>query len=200
MTNHTESSTTGYAAGGDDVGADTAESRARSAASETGKAAWEEAQAQFEQQRSFVADQANKIASALHNMAKEFDDQDQHTFSNYTDRLASYSDALSNNLRDKDLNYFVDEARSISRRQPLLFVGGAIAAGFVLARFLRSSATTQQPAHRPDMVPTSRTSHYDAPPAQEPSPALGTGASRNGHTDTPTGKRPRTDPPSDGIF
>lgn len=200
MTNHTESSNAGYAAGGDDVGADTAESRARNAASETGNAAWEEAQAQFEQQRSFVAEQANKVASALHNMAREFDQQDQHAFSNYTNRLASYSDALSEKLRDKDLNYFVDEARSISRRQPLLFVGGAIAAGFVLARFLRSSAAPQQPAHRPDSVPTSRTGHYDAPATQAPSPALGTGARRTGHTDAPIGKRPRTDPPSDGIF
>lgn len=200
MTNHTESSTTGYAEGGDDVGADTAESRARSAASETGKAAWEEAQAQFEQQRSFVAEQANKVASALHNMAREFDHQDQHAFSNYTNRLASYSDSLSEKLRDKDLNYFVDEARSISRRQPLLFVGGAIAAGFVLARFLRSSAAPEQPAQRQDAVPTSRAGHYDAPPPQTPSPALGTGASRTGHTDAPIGKRPRTDPPSDGIF
>jgi hypothetical protein len=163
MTDHTESSATEGSTGGANKGARSTESRARDAASDTGKAAWGEAQSQFAQQSSFAADQTDKVSAVLHNMADEFDQQDQHTFSNYTNQLAGYSDSLSEKLREKDLNYFVDEARNISRRQPALFMGGAIAAGFVLARFLRSSSETEKTASEPDSAPTTHTGVYDAP-------------------------------------
>ncbi|MCA1772336.1 MAG: hypothetical protein LC677_06885 [Halomonas sp.] len=46
-----------------------------------------------------------------------------------------------NNIgRDKDLRSVCDDARSFSRREPALFIGGVIAAGFLVSRFLRSSS------------------------------------------------------------
>ena len=156
MTDQTESSATEGPAGRDKNGARSTESRARDAASDTGKAAWEEVQSQFAQQSSFAADQTDKVSAVLRNMADEFDQQDQHTFSNYTHHLAGYSDSLSEKLREKDLSYFVDEARNVSRRQPALFMGGAIAAGFVLARFFRSSAEAQNAEPGRDSAPTSK--------------------------------------------
>lgn len=192
MTDHTESSTTEGSASGDKKGARSTESRARDAASDTGKAAWGEAQSQFSKQSSFAADQTDKVSTVLHNMADEFDQQDQHTFSNYTNQLAGYSDALSEKLREKDLNYFVDEARNISRRQPALFMGGAIAAGFVLARFLRSSSETENTASEPESAPAKHSGVYDAASNSNAEPAHLRGA--ESHEPDVTDTRTQYDP------
>jgi hypothetical protein len=44
----------------------------------------------------------------------------------------------------------------LARSQPLLFLGGAIAAGFALSRFLKSSARSPEPEQQPltpDLAP-----------------------------------------------
>lgn len=122
--------------------------RARETADNVKDAAWKQAQSQYEQQSGFAAEQTEKLASALRRMADEFDHQHQPAFSGYATKLADYSDSMSGKLRGKDLNSIVDEVQEIGRRQPALVVGGAIAAGFLLARFLRSSQAPSQ-SNRP---------------------------------------------------
>jgi len=59
---------------------------------------------------------------------------------------------LSGTLRNKDLDGMVRDAESFARRQPLVFFGAAMAAGFLAVRFLKSSseATQPPPADRAD--------------------------------------------------
>ena len=115
------------------------QARARETADNVKNTAWKQAESQYQQQSGFVAEQAEKIASALRNMGEEFEHQDQRAFSGYAKTLAGYSDTLSDNLREKDLSQVMREAQDFGRRQPALVVGGAVATGFLLARFLRSS-------------------------------------------------------------
>lgn len=49
-------------------------------------------------------------------------------------------DGLSDNLSNRNVNELIDSAAQLARTQPALFFGGSIAAGFALARFLKSSA------------------------------------------------------------
>ena len=55
-------------------------------------------------------------------------------------------EGLSDNLANRDVNDLVDAAVRLARAQPVLFVGGSVAAGFALARFLKSSARQRQAA------------------------------------------------------
>ena len=50
-------------------------------------------------------------------------------------------DGLSSNVRSRNVNELVISTTELARAQPILFIGGAIAAGFVLSRFLKSSSS-----------------------------------------------------------
>ena len=54
-------------------------------------------------------------------------------------------ESLSDNLSNRNVNELIDSAAQLARAQPALFIGGSIAAGFALARFLKSSGR-QRPA------------------------------------------------------
>ena len=47
---------------------------------------------------------------------------------------------FSSYLRDHDMNDVVRDAESYARREPLVFLGAAFAAGFIAARFLKASS------------------------------------------------------------
>ena len=117
--------------------------RGRETADELKGAARQQAEGLFSQQRDTVADQAEGISSAFRKMADEFDNQEQPLFSSYAKSVAGCTDNVSQRLREKDLGGLVEQAQDYSRRQPALYFGGAVAAGFLLARFLRSSSERQ---------------------------------------------------------
>ncbi len=52
---------------------------------------------------------------------------------------ASSVEKLSDNIRSRDVDTLVHEIRDVARSQPALFFGGAVAAGFAFARFMKSS-------------------------------------------------------------
>ncbi len=49
-------------------------------------------------------------------------------------------DGPSDNLSSRSVNELMDSAAGLARAEPALFIGGSVAAGFALARFLKSSA------------------------------------------------------------
>ena len=54
--------------------------------------------------------------------------------------------SLSDNLSNRNVDELVDAAVRLARAQPALFVGGSVAAGFALARFLMSSGRNGRPS------------------------------------------------------
>lgn len=108
-------------------------------------AARQQARGLFDRQKDAAAEQADKLSTVLRKTAKEFDEQQQPYFSQCVSDLASRTGTLSQRLRDRDLDSLMDQARDYSRRQPAMFVGGAVLAGFMLSRFLRSSSENQPP-------------------------------------------------------
>ncbi|SDN67341.1 hypothetical protein [Vreelandella arcis] len=112
----------------------------RETAHEVGEAAQHQAESYFSQQRDYAADQSHKLTGALQKMADEFDNQQQPYLSKPARKLADSTERFSKKLRDKDLRSVCEEAQNFSRREPALFIGGVIAAGFLVSRFLRSSS------------------------------------------------------------
>lgn len=113
--------------------------QARQTTDEVKHAARQQAEGLLDRQKDAAAEQAEKLSTVLRKMADEFDQQQQPYFSGCVSNLARRSDVLSQRLRERDLDSLVNQAKDYSRRQPALFVGGAIAAGFLISRFLRSS-------------------------------------------------------------
>jgi len=68
-------------------------------------------------------------------------ERDQQLLSSYVERAADQIEQISDYLRDRNVEDFIDDAQDMARRQPALFVGGAFALGFLMARFLKSSSS-----------------------------------------------------------
>jgi ElaB/YqjD/DUF883 family membrane-anchored ribosome-binding protein len=116
----------------------------RQQAEETGEelreAARQQAEGLLDRQKAAAADQAERVTTVLHKMADEFERQQQPYFSGCVNELAKRSDTVSRTLRERDLSTVMHQTREYSRQHPALFLGGAVAAGFMLSRFLRSSS------------------------------------------------------------
>jgi hypothetical protein len=101
-----------------------------------------------EQQRE-AASGLGDMAGALRNAAREVESRQQPTMAKVAQCAADGLERLSGTLRHKDLDGMVRDAESFARRQPLVFFGAALAAGFLAVRFLKSSGEDAQ-APAPD--------------------------------------------------
>lgn len=89
-------------------------------------------------QKRKVADRLGSVGRALHETARGLD-REQVPAGHYAELAAEQVDRLSDALRERGIEDLVGEAEKFARRQPLLFVGGALVAGMMLARFLKHS-------------------------------------------------------------
>jgi hypothetical protein len=71
--------------------------------------------------------------------------QQSPTVARYVRDAAKQVDGLSNNIRGRSVSELMHAATDLARSQPALFFAGALAAGFALSRFLKSSAPEAEP-------------------------------------------------------
>jgi hypothetical protein len=99
------------------------------------------------------ADRVGGIADTLRSTSKKFRKQDEGAAAGLTDTAADQLDRVSASLRNKDLSTMMSEASDLARSHPAIFLGGAVALGFVAGRFLRASSEEVQDDHQ-DMPAT----------------------------------------------
>jgi hypothetical protein len=93
-----------------------------------------------ENQREAAAGELRGMVEALRRTAREMDQQDRHTTAGYINRAATTLDRVAGSLRDQDLRSLAGQVQGYARQHPGLFFGGSVLVGFLLARFLKSSA------------------------------------------------------------
>lgn len=149
-----------------------AETRARNVAEQTrgqaeriAREATEAGRDIMDRQRASVAAELEAIVKALKKAADAFHDEHQDSIADYTRRAADGLSRLSHDLRDKDLDTLIDNVNDYARRQPGVFLGGAVAAGFLLSRFLKSGKSSHAPTsyagEYPEITSTYRTADVD---------------------------------------
>ena len=94
-----------------------------------------------DQQMHKLGSRLGGVAQALHETAKHLERQNA-TAGRYADMAARRMDRVTEVLKERRVDELVDDAEDFARDQPLLFVGGALAAGFLLARVVRSGEST----------------------------------------------------------
>lgn len=97
-----------------------------------------------QEQKEAGARQVDSLARAVNRAAEELE-QSSPQLAGYARHAASSVDTLSHSLRDRSLSDLFNDANQYARREPVVFFGAAMAAGFALSRFLRSSAQHAQP-------------------------------------------------------
>jgi hypothetical protein len=92
-----------------------------------------------ESQKARGVDALRRFARAIDSAAAELESQSPAVARPVHDAARKVS-ALSDNLSRRDIHELIDSATQLARAQPALFIGGSVAAGFALARFLKSSS------------------------------------------------------------
>ncbi len=88
-----------------------------------------------EEQKDGVADRIGAIADRAHSTADELRDREAW-LAGLIDRGARELDGFADAVRHRDINTIWSSLESFGRRQPALFMGAAVAAGFALTRLV----------------------------------------------------------------
>lgn len=126
----------------------------------------------MENQKGRAAAQLGGVAAALHDAARRLDEGNQEVPARYTDLAAEQVERLSRLLEERSFDQLVSDAEDLARRQPALFIGGAAAAGFLLARLLRNASSGTAAAQRE--MPAMRRTEMETGTIVPPSPVYGT--------------------------
>jgi len=98
----------------------------------------------LDSQRERLADAMDSAATALRQSSHQLQGQDRGAMAQYGFSAADNMHRASDYLRRTDTDAMLHSVEGYARREPALFLGGALALGFLGARFLKSSRRADQ--------------------------------------------------------
>jgi hypothetical protein len=107
----------------------------------------EQALQSAEQQKDAGADRISGVAEVVHGVARELEGEFP-TGASYVHRAASQLEAGATKLRESRIEDLIKGVGNIARTQPAVFFGGAMLAGVLLSRFLKSSSDNRDAGSR----------------------------------------------------
>jgi ElaB/YqjD/DUF883 family membrane-anchored ribosome-binding protein len=118
--------------------------RAGSVVTEFLDAARSAAESLLEEQKRQVADRVSGVGEALRSAIGPLDRSQSAIVARVVEQAADRVENFSRTLRNRHWNELVADTENYARRQPTLFVLGAIATGFLLGRLLWSTTGPEQ--------------------------------------------------------
>lgn len=101
-----------------------------------------------EEQKRAGADRLGDMARAVHQAADQLQPELPPQARTYIHQAADGLEHVSSAIRDRSIGDLLQTLGDFAHRQPVAFLGGSVLAGFVLSRFLKSSAETGAGASR----------------------------------------------------
>ena len=92
-----------------------------------------------EQQKSAGADQVGGVAHAMEAAADQLQGQ-MPLAAEYIEDVAGRLNTMASAIRERSIDDMLGNVAEFARKQPALFFAGAVATGFSLSRFAKSSA------------------------------------------------------------
>ena len=127
--------------------------QAKSTAGQAYGVAAEKATEKIEEKKGDLASGLTSVADTIRQVSSTLRETDEQT--GVTDTAAKYSDSLarqieqiSNYFERNDVRAMVSDVEDFARKNPVVFIGGAFALGFLAARFLKSSSSGQHSSRR----------------------------------------------------
>jgi hypothetical protein len=100
----------------------------------------DEGKSALSQQKEGAAEQVTGVAQALRTTADELNQQNPQV-GRFVSYAAERLEGFGEQLRRRDLDTLIDDASRWGRESPVALFAGSIAVGFLLSRFLKSSAS-----------------------------------------------------------
>ena len=104
-----------------------------------------------DEQKNVAAGRVGGVARALRVASDDLHDQGQSLVAGYSRQVAEGLESMAQSLSRRSLGDLVEGVEDFARERPVAVLGGAMVAGFALARFMKSSAgrRSEQGAGRP---------------------------------------------------
>jgi len=103
----------------------------------------EQASTQVSNQKDRAAEGLDNVADAIRQTGDQLRQNDKAApVAQYADQLAMGVETVSNYLKSRSISDIFREVESFARREPALFLGGALTLGLLGGRFLRSSGSS----------------------------------------------------------
>jgi len=141
---------------------------ARRGARRVGEQVREAAESVLHEQQERIADVVHGFADALRQTADTLERDDQRTIARYADQAAEQIDRLGETMRSRRIADMLANAEGFARREPALFMAGAVAAGFVIGRLLARPAAEGRRAAGYAMTGGEQSPHAGYRGAEEP--------------------------------
>ena len=123
-----------------------------------------------DEQKNVAAERVGGVAHALRVASDDLRDQGQPMVAEYSRHVAEGLESMAQSLSRRSVDDLVGGIEDFARQRPVAFMGGAMVAGFALARFMKSSAARR----------SERGASYQRPYASAGSPAA-TSPGRRSH-------------------
>ena len=114
----------------------------------------EQALSAVEDQKGALADRLEDVARAVHRSGEQLEGH-QDFVAHLVERGAAELSVLANTLRSNDLRGLLGNLQDLAQRQPALFAGASLAAGFALARVGKVAVAGASKADLPHLPGTS---------------------------------------------
>jgi hypothetical protein len=113
-------------------------------ASKVAEHAQEKATAFLAGQKAAAADHLEGLSQPLHEAVDRLRQKSPGLVGDYAQRAVDGLDSVAAALREQDMRAMALAVENFARRRPTMFIAGSVAAGFALARFLKSSSRGPQ--------------------------------------------------------
>lgn len=97
------------------------------------------AESLIEEQKGRAVEKVAGVAEALRKTAEDLGEQNEMV-GRYAEQAAETVERFAESVRDRNLGDLVAEVDDFARRQPTMFLVGAVALGFVVGRFMAASS------------------------------------------------------------
>lgn len=126
-----------------------AASEAKAGAREAARAGKERARSFLDEQKDTAAHRVSGMAEALKATAQDLERRPDAASGSagFARQAAESMERFATTLQERDVNSLLGEATRLARRRPAAFIAGAVTAGFLLARFLKSSGERDHETH-----------------------------------------------------
>ena len=129
----------------------------------------------IEEQKDRMAAAVQGLAQTLRQTAETLERDDKPFAAQYTDQAATQIDRLSARVREQRWQDMVAQLEGFARRQPQLFLTGAVAAGLVVGRLLARPSGERRASGNGHEARAERLEHTDYG-AEEPLAGYGSGS------------------------
>ena len=109
-------------------------------AGETAHAMRERARSAVDPQQDAAAGRIEGVAQALRSASDDLEHRGQPMVAEYSRQVAEGLESMANWVSRRNIDDMVGGIEDFARQRPIAFMGGAMVAGFALARFMKSSS------------------------------------------------------------